>query len=265
MILPIIYISSDNYADILAVNIQRLLKKNNLSYEKMYFLLNSDLGKNNLKKSLNNSNVEFDKLKIFISEVEHWGRSLNLLCTLLKKQKFKNVLIILDDFFIDDFSRLTSITSLLDFYKILYLGTFPTVSKIISRNDKFCLAELNQNYKYGINLQPAIWDIEVLKEYCKNFELPWSFEKSIANFPVKSNKIAVVIPPPLKFQGQAIEKGKWFPIKKFQNRKFIINSNKRKSLDIIYYFKKILKDTLKRFINRVLFFRFLTIYMISKL
>ena len=32
-------------------------------------------------------------------------------------------------------------------------------------------------------------------------------------------KIAVVIPPPLKFSGQAIEKGKWFPIKKYQNRK----------------------------------------------
>ena len=106
MFLPIIYISSDNYADILAVNIQRLSKKNNLSYENMFFILNSDLGKENLKKCLKNSNVEFDKLKIFISQVKHWGKSLNLLCTSLEKEKYKKVLIILDDFFIDDFSRL---------------------------------------------------------------------------------------------------------------------------------------------------------------
>ena len=265
MFLPIIYISSDHYADILAVNIQRLSKKNNLSYDNMYFILNSHLGKNNLKKCLKNSNVEFDKLKIFISEVKHWGKSLNLLCTLFEKQNYKKALIMLDDFFIDDFSRLKTVVPYFDCYKILYLGTFPTVSKIISRKHKFCLAELNPNYKYGINLQPAVWDIEILGKYCKNFELPWSFEKSIGNFPLKDIKIAVVIPPPLKFSGQAIEKGKWFPIKKYQNRKFIINSNKRKSLNILFYFKKILKDTTKRLINRVLFFKVLTIYFFSKL
>ena len=65
---------------------------------------------------------------------------------------------------------------------------------------------------------------------------------SITGFFAIVPKIAVVIPPQLKFSGQAIEKGTWFPIKKYQNRKFIINSKKRKSLNILFYFKKILKD-----------------------
>lgn len=251
--IPIIFISSDEYVDILSVNIKRLVDKNNLQYEKMFFLVNSIDAKENLYKYLLGTNLSYQKLNIFVSGSKHWGESLFRLCEHLIKLKYEKVCILLDDFFIDYFPSLENINKLVKNYDILYLATFPKVSKILYKTGKFTLAKVNVNFNYGINLQPAIWDIKLLASYSRKFELPWEFENQISSTPLLDKNIYVILPSQIGYKGQSIEKGAWYPFKRMENKKFINSYHKRRNLSLVYYLKKVIKDTLVRVLKRLSF------------
>lgn len=219
-----------------------MIKKDIFICEYMYFLVNTEKGVNNLRNLISQKNIPSDNLNIVHFKTNHWGNSLSLLANFLRSKGYKRTLLLLDDFFIDNFKNIYKLIQLAHNYDIIYVNGLFDISKVNFFFKGSYICSVKDNYQWGISLQPAIWDLKILYQYSKGYESPWPFERQIKNTIISKEKVIMAFPPPLKYFGQSIEKGKWFPIKKLLFAKYIINFKDRDVISFSDCIIKYLKD-----------------------
>lgn len=159
----------------------------------------------------------------------------------LEKINSEYVLLLLEDYFFSkkvDNQKIMDILQLMTQDKILYykLNSF---SKINSKayNNKNYLKIIPNDLKYGVSLQPAIWNTKFLYDLIGDGNYnPWYFEKKILNENLK------IEPKKFLYDNRHIlnikhglVKGKWLPstLKYFKRRGINLNKNNdRKKLSI---------------------------------
>ncbi len=173
----------------------------------------------------NNKRFAFPNVtQIFSNKTTTWSDELK---TILKQIPEKNIIIILEDYFITKPVRNSDILNLVDVMEktnatFLKLGLFPTKFNSLwphtSLKNFNNIASINKGSKYRICLQIAIWNKEHLLELLVEQENPWQFEIEGSKRANQSDKLFLTIMPdkkaryvhgPINYLCTALTNGKW--------------------------------------------------------
>lgn len=162
--------------------------------------------------------------QIFSNKTTTWSDELK---TILEQIPEKNIIIILEDYFITKPVNNKAILDLVDVMEktdasFLKLGLFPTKFNSLwphtSLKNFDNIAAINKGSKYRICLQIALWNKEHLYELLKDNENPWQFEIGGSKRANQTNQLFLTIIPdkkaryvhgPINYLCTALTNGKW--------------------------------------------------------
>lgn len=247
---PLVILSSDKYSDVLIDLLVHLKKRVNLSME-IFYSLNSEEAAKIVSDVLSNTDSKnkycHTSYKPLYSGQESWTETLKYAVTTLISRGYNKALFVLEDFFVTSVDYDLILKAAQTDNDIVYVSYRPrAISSINSFSDFGCMPNFNFQkillrisplYKYGISLQPAIWSLPKLLDYIDEAKpiSPWNFERPYFGS-VITNVVRIPRPAYL-YQDQAIEKGRWFPLKALMYRRY----SKRPLVSLGFYIQVLLR------------------------
>ncbi len=239
---PVLLISSDGYLDVLKDWIAHATNSS-IYIGKIYVLVNTRPASASLMKwyhaNYASHNSNSFELHVIYSSASCWGVTLRYGLAYLQEAGYQYAIALLEDFFVNSID-FVEVNKLCDYqFDICYLGPRPMHNAIKllpldqsnnhDVNNRF--GSIRKSFKYGISLQPALWNLASIDNYLsiKIVRSAWDFEGSICSSNLSNtyrslNKL-------IKYDDQAVEKGKWYPLKALRYRKF----SKRKIVNLNQY------------------------------
>jgi len=234
--LPVVVLSSDKYSDVLIdflIHLHSQLNENYLVYYSLNTKQHVDRVEGYLASTLYNKGKHCKtclKYRPLYSSSVDWTETLRRTVEALRNEGHEKALFTLEDFFATsiDYEKL-SISFQVD-SDVLYVSYRPTAissirleatsSKSINpRSATFSAFVISPFNKYGICLQPAIWNLCSLLSYIDESKpiSPWDFERSFSATNIK--QVFRLQIPAFVYADQALERGRWFPFKALTYRK----------------------------------------------
>ncbi len=160
--------------------------------------------------------TDFDFIFLKVDKEKTWTERL---CSALNEIESKYVLLLLEDWLITknvDSTKIEDVTNFIEKNKILYYKFFlPSFSSNYEKNFSIDSNRyhIDENRRYGISIQPSIWNKEYLISLLENLKIDaWQFEKELDNMNLideKSRKKYIFDKRNLLNLTHALRKGKY--------------------------------------------------------
>lgn len=249
---PLVILSSDKYSDVLVDLLIHIKKRVFLPME-IYYSVNSRESAQKVANIIDHQNAcENDSsrhinLKPLYSGEEDWTATLRSAVITLLSLGYQKALFVLEDFFVTSVKHNLIVEASQIDADVVYVSYRPRAMCLIYACSSYSPSEsgvhiknilrVSPSYRYGISLQPAIWSLPKLLAYIDEARptSPWDFERPYMRTAIK--EIVRISQPAYLYQDQAIEKGRWFPLKAFMYRRY----SRRSLVSPAYYIQVVFR------------------------
>ena len=230
MSLPVVILSSDKYSDVLIDSLRHVHQKLDNRFSLFYSVNSSECAQYvanflparspDLSESIVSDHAHIYPL---FSGTDDWTDTLRCVCRTLISHGYERALFALEDFFVVNINNDLLAEAFRIKLDLLYVAYRPRGISVVKQLESLRLLHtrvaangilrISSVYKYGICLQPAIWNLSVLLEYLNKHKpaSPWDFERPYLNTSLRD--VFRLMTPLYVYSDQAIEKGMWFPLK----------------------------------------------------
>lgn len=229
--IPLLLLSSDKYIDVARDWMYNTSRISALSQTPIYILLNSDASRVDLEMFIKCFVPASSSQYVVLSSSDNrWLSSLIYALEVLKNSGYSTCMVFMEDFFFNriDLSRINSFSEIE--FDIIYISPRPRMTSVVKFGQNF-YGKICRGYRYGICLQPAVWNVESLLCYSKSltYSSPWEFEGSSSKSNLKN--IYRSLDFCVDYYNQSVEKGQWYPFKylrycRFPSSRPVISASK---------------------------------------